>query len=86
MTSQNFVVKRHHKNVRMMSVVIKMVDINVGNLKVKMDLLKCWHPQYARKRIQHEFVDRLDNSVRRVHEYSLFSAFLTGTHFQCTRV
>ena len=39
-TSRNFVVKRRHKNVRMMSVLIKMADVNVGYLKVKMDLLK----------------------------------------------
>ena len=50
----------------MMSVLFKMVDINAGYSKVKLDLLKRWHLKYARKRIQHAFVDRIDKSVLRV--------------------
>ena len=38
---------------------------NAGYLKVKLGLLKCWHPKCARIRIQHAFVDRIDNSVPR---------------------
>ena len=34
--------------------------------KVKLDSLKCWHLKYARKRIQHAFVDRIDKSVPQV--------------------
>ena len=64
--SRNFIVKGCHKNVRMMSVLIKMAGVNVRYLKVKMDLFKCWHQKYARKRNQHAFVDTLDNSVPRV--------------------
>ena len=37
-----------------------------GIQKVKLDLLKRWHPKCARKRIQHVFVDRIDNSVAQV--------------------
>ena len=40
-----------------------MADINAGYLKVKLDLFKRWYPKYARKRIQHAFVDRIDKSV-----------------------
>ena len=47
----------------MMSVLFKMVDINVVYLKVKLDLLKSWNPKYARNRIQHAFVDTIDESV-----------------------
>ena len=50
----------------MTSVLFKMTDINAGYLKVKLDLLKSWHPKYARKRIQHAFVDRIDKSIPRV--------------------
>ena len=60
------VAKRLHKNIRMTSVLIKMAVI-VGYLKVKMDLSVRWHPKVcARKRIQHEFVDRIDKSVPQV--------------------
>ena len=41
-TSHNFVVKRRHKKVRMTSVL--------GYLKVKMDLLKRWHPKVCMKK------------------------------------
>ena len=34
-TSHNFIVKWRHKNIRMMSVLFKMADINVGVLKGK---------------------------------------------------
>ena len=67
--SQNFVFKRCHKNVRLTSVLFKMVDVNAGYFKVKLDLLNRWHPKYARKRIQHAFVDRIDKSVPRVSVY-----------------
>ena len=42
-----------HKTVRITSVVFKKADVhvNAGYLKVKLDLLKRWHPKYARKRI-----------------------------------
>ena len=33
--------------------LFKMADVKAGYLKVKLDLLKRWHPKYARKRIQH---------------------------------
>ena len=49
----------------MTPVLFKMADINVGHLKVKMDFLKRWHPKYTRKRTQHAFVDRIDNSALR---------------------
>ena len=49
----------------MTSVLIKMEDVNAGFLEVKLDLLKHWHPKYARKRIQHAFVNRIDISVPR---------------------
>ena len=49
-TSQNFLVKQRHKNVRMTSVLIKMEDVKVGYLKVKMDLFKRWHPKVCKKK------------------------------------
>ena len=63
--SRYMVVKRCHKNVRVTSVLFKMSDVNAGYLKLKLDLLKRWLPKYARKRIQHGFVDRIDKSVPR---------------------
>ena len=48
--SRKFVVKRRHINVRMTSALFKMVDVNVGNLKVNMDLLKRWHPKVCKKK------------------------------------
>ena len=60
-TSQNFVIKRRYKNVRMMSVLFKMANVNAGYMYL--DLLKLCHPKYARKRIQHAFVDRINKSV-----------------------
>ena len=54
------------KNVRMTSVLFKMVDANAGYLKVKLDLFKHLHPKFERKRIPHAFVDRIDKSVPRV--------------------
>ena len=51
----------------MTSVLFRMADVNVGYLKVKMDLLKAVQ-EYARKRIQHVFVDRIDNSSRIFHD------------------
>ena len=61
----SFLVKRRLKNFRMTSVLIKMAHVNVGYLKVKMDLLKHWHwhPKVCKKKNQHAFVDMLDNSV-----------------------
>ena len=50
----------------MTSVVFKMADVNAGNLNVKLDLSKRWYPEYARKRIEHAFVDGIDKSVPRV--------------------
>ena len=32
----------------MMSVLFKMADVNAGYLKVKLDLLKCWHPKVCK--------------------------------------
>ena len=32
-------------------------DVNAWYLKVKLDLLKCFDPKYARKRIQHKSAD-----------------------------
>ena len=60
------VVKRHHQNVKMMSVLFKKADVNTGYLKVKLALSKNWHPNHARKRIQHAFVDWKDKSVPQV--------------------
>ena len=34
----------------MTSVLIKTADINVGYLKVKVDLLKRWHPKVCKKK------------------------------------
>ena len=51
------------QNVRMTPVLFKMMDVNAGYLKLKLDLLKRWHPKYARKIIQHASVDRIDKSV-----------------------
>ena len=48
-TSCNFVAKQRHKNVRMTSVLFKMADVHARYLKVKLDLIKRWHPKYARK-------------------------------------
>ena len=53
------------KNVRMTSVLIKMADVYVGYLKVKLNLLKRTQ-KYARKRIQHAFMGMLDKSAPRV--------------------
>ena len=50
----------------MTSVLFRMADFNAGYLKIKLDLLKRWHPKYARKRIQHVFINRIDNLVPRV--------------------
>ena len=47
-------------------VLLKMADVNKGYFMVKLDLLKRWHPKCARKRIQHAFVHRIDNSVPRI--------------------
>ena len=47
---RNFIVKRRHKNVRMTSVLIKIADVIIGYLKVKMDLLKRWHPKVCKKK------------------------------------
>ena len=49
----------------MTSVSIKMEDVNAGFLEVKLDLLTRWHQKYARKRIKHAFVNRIDKSVPR---------------------
>ena len=49
-TSHNFVVKRCHKNVRMTSVLFKMTDVNVGYLKVNIDLLKRCSPKVCKKK------------------------------------
>ena len=65
-TSRNFVVKRRYKNARMTSVLFKMADVNVGYFKGNLDLLKHLHLKYARKRIQHAFVDMIGKSVPRV--------------------
>ena len=50
----------------MMSDLFKLVDINAGYLKVKVDLLMRWDPKYARKRIKHAFVDRINKPVHQV--------------------
>ena len=51
----------------MTSVLFKMADINVGYLKVKNVFNKALTPKkYARKRIEHAFEERIDNSVPRV--------------------
>ena len=50
----------------MTSVLFKMAVINAGYLKVKLDLLKRCHPKYARNRIQHAFVARIDKPVPRI--------------------
>ena len=55
----------------MMSVLIKMADVNVRYFKENMDLLKFWHPKVCIKRIQHAFVDRIDNSLPRVTNWHL---------------
>ena len=44
-----------------------MADVNVGYLKVKMDLLKRWQQKVCKKkRIQHAYEDMIDNSVPRI--------------------
>ena len=49
----------------MTSVLYKMADINAGYLKVKLDLLKHWHPCMQEKEYN-GFVGRMDKSVLRV--------------------
>ena len=64
-------VKYHNTYITVKSLLIyiflvqmrKLEETSAGYLKVKLDLLKRWHPKYARKRIQHAFVDRIDKSV-----------------------
>ena len=52
----------------MRSVLFKMACVNAWYFNVKLNLFNRWHPEaaiyyYARKRIQHEIVDRIDKSV-----------------------
>ena len=48
------------------SVLFKMEDVMAPYLPVKLSLLKRLHLKYARKRIQHSFVDMIDKSGPRV--------------------
>ena len=42
-----------------------MADVNTVLFNVKLNLFKRWHQKCARKRIQHEFEERIDKSVPR---------------------
>ena len=49
-TSDYVVVKRHHKNVRMTSVLFKMAYVNAGYFKVKLNLFERSHPKVCKKK------------------------------------
>ena len=64
--SHNFVVKRHHNNVKMMSNFLKLADVNAEYSNIRVKIFKHSAQKNGRKRMQHKFEERIDKSFPRV--------------------